>query len=247
MKYLAMKRRREQEKMDLRRKLVGNKNDMESIVVRNKFNRRQVSVTDSRLSQQGCLMRSPNQHISQSTQHVLQSNQLMQKPEGYDERRRQRELEKQKILDSTRRDVRRSADHRSPTIKDSYSEKSNCDYNNRGREPTRSSEEYRNDKKYSRESSDPYSRDSSINRRNRDSSKTGDTSKRKVVRTRSSSEESLKHGNRRRKKQRNRSIESIADAKPASHLRELEFRARALQSLLNKKEESNKAIRRGER
>merc|ERR1712226_1152615 len=180
--------------------------------------------------------------------HLSQINPQMQKPEGYDERRRQRELEKQKLLEAARREARREIDHRGPNIKDNFTEKPNYDYSNRGRARTRSSEEQRTEKKYSRESSEAYSRDSSINRRQRDTSKSADTTKRKVERTRSSSEDSAKQASRRRKKRRESSSEqNTLEAKPASHLRELEFRARALQSLLNKKEETNKAIRRGER
>lgn len=207
MKYLA--RKREQEKMDLRRKLQNN----------NQPSREQYG------------------HDAQIRRAPQQIDHTKQKPAGYEERRRMREMEKRRAM-MQQGEERRDADVRVVRSRQNMNE--HYDYNNRGRPRSRSGSGQRTDRKHSRESSESRrrSRDSSETRRSRD------VSKRKSERTRSNSRDSKYHDNKRRK-QRGSSDEGNNTKPPSSNLRELEFRARALQSLINKKEASNKAIESG--
>ena len=210
MKYLTKKRKHEEDKMDLRRKLQATANEN---ALREQYNKRA-----EQIAREG----------------------PKEKPAGYDERRRQRELEKRKSIGPSQRESWKRDIDNMVRSKNSYnSEKTNLDQNSgRSRPRTRTFSEA--DKKHSRDSSENrgLSRESSETRRSRDSSM-----KRKPERNRSHSGDSTRDMKRRKRLSSN----DGSQAKSSSQLKELEFRARALQSLLNKKEESNKAITRVDR
>lgn len=170
-----------------------------------------------------------------------------EKPEGYDERRRQRELERRKLESGQQP----AADHkhvvpvRSKMYADTIpnSNKKPYDYNNRGRRMSRSppSDSDLPPKKASRDSSE-------IRRPSRDASEVKRAPKRWVENKRSLSRDN--DSNKRRKRRESPADRYTNTPKRASQkeLKELEFRARALQSFISKKEESSKAYnRRSER
>jgi len=171
-----------------------------------------------------------------------------EKPAGYDERRRQRELEQRRNeggperrdMGPDRQDI--GADRRGGAAKDfpeqhdkrtvirnkmyadkmQMNNKKNYDYNNRGKQQPRS----------------PSNENDNYNRRSRESSV---KSNRRQDLKRSLSRD--RDGAKRRKRRDSSSERERALANKGSvgNLKELEFRARALQSLITKKEESNKA------
>lgn len=157
-----------------------------------------------------------------------------EKPAGYDERRRQRELDRRKLVDEAQREARRETH-----IEHSNAAQRKYDYNNRGRRRSLSSDsDKRNIKKHARNTSETRGRHTPPE----------DTRKRKPTRTRSNSRDKSHNSNEtKRRKRPDNSVDQSAD-RSASHIKELEFRARALQSLVNIKEEQNKkAIRKRDR
>lgn len=175
-----------------------------------------------------------------SITHNPQPNQKgkMEKPAGYDERRRQREIERRKMLEpETRRNERNEQTPnpyenkrvvvRSKMYADKImnSAKKPYDYNNRGRRLSRSPS------------------DSEMNSYRRQSREPSETRKTK---RRMDNRQSPSNDNSKRRKRRNSSNDrSNNDKSGTKNLKELEFRARALQSLLSKKEEeTSRASRR---
>ena len=181
----------------------------------------------------------------QHSQMRARPEQQKEKPPGYEERKRLRELERRGAgrlpPEPTRdnRDIRRDNNEyynrNMPVSHDQGRVK--YDYNNRARHHSPSSEEdHHIERKYTRNSGQRPSPEEA--RRSRD------ISKRKQVRNRSSSHDDNHSRHSTDSKRRKRVDSSNTNERSDSHLRELEFRSRALQSLLNKKEEQNKQIRR---
>lgn len=200
-------------------------------------------------------MRQSHQSVrrnDQAPQLPPQPIQQTKKPEGYDERRRQRELERRKMLGQHQSQQQPPENKRIVTMRSKmYSDNMNTstsnannkkpyDYNNRGRRLSRSppSESDNPRRKMSRDPSE-------IRRKSRDSSETKRPPiKRRVDNKRRSI--SREDESRKRRKRRDSSSErqSKPSAKVVPNLKELEFRARALQSLISKKEQSSKTYSR---
>ena len=161
-----------------------------------------------------------------------------EKPEGYDERKRRREMECVKVHGSW---VRRPGDEdmRRRTSQQEVNRHLNSGhihvvkYEQQNRDKNRSISHEKMDRKRLQDTRSRPAHDSSESLA-RDKSRDS-LNKRTTSEIRSNSKDASK-----RRKGRGSSSEK-SEVKPASDLRELEFRARALQSLLDKTEKSNRA------